>query len=320
MDYLARYNNGERVAVWRELTGLGGGVRKEPFYSQAEAVARETMRRVKYNVEILVKRLQSLNYKFLPDIKPLAALPAEALSDIHGLEQVIGLIPISLRVFYEEVGQVSLMGSHPKLSEYFEYETEALENTDQYFLELYRKYLGDLPAALAVQDPLQLSYNILSYRSELWMRIRSGESVPEKAQFEAINHELNDYREQQKAQRGTRPKLDVYSDPLVVGCRFVETGSGSGNDTYYKKRPAPYTIIVAPDPIFKANHTGGDPLGMWFPDAAIDAKILDEETDYGYFVEYLRDGFRWSGFPGFKHSKHPPMDELEFLKKDLLPI
>lgn len=44
---LDRYLHGECQPVWDELVGLGAAVREEPLYSDALAVARETMRRVR---------------------------------------------------------------------------------------------------------------------------------------------------------------------------------------------------------------------------------------------------------------------------------
>lgn len=63
-DYLKRYQAGEHSQVWKELVALGDQVRAEPIYSDAQAVAQETMRRARHNIELLVKRLQKLGFKF----------------------------------------------------------------------------------------------------------------------------------------------------------------------------------------------------------------------------------------------------------------
>src|SRR5690349_15599173 len=64
MNYLERYRNGEYEQVWNEFQALGPLVRQEPYYAQAQAVATETMRRVRRNCERLVSRLQTLGYVF----------------------------------------------------------------------------------------------------------------------------------------------------------------------------------------------------------------------------------------------------------------
>lgn len=52
--YLARYVASEHEQVWAELQSLGAAVREEPVYTDALAVARETMRRVRHNIEMLI--------------------------------------------------------------------------------------------------------------------------------------------------------------------------------------------------------------------------------------------------------------------------
>ncbi len=64
MTYLARYLHGEYEQVWDDLVHLGTKVRQERFYTDAVAVARETMRRVRKNVETLIERLVQIGFIF----------------------------------------------------------------------------------------------------------------------------------------------------------------------------------------------------------------------------------------------------------------
>lgn len=48
--------------------------------------------------------------------------------------------------------------------------------------------------------------------------------------------------------------------------------------------------------------------------------LISEQWDGVLFLNYLRECFRWGGFPGFKEIPDPPIDEIEFLTKDLLPL
>ena len=50
--------------MWADLVALGAAVREEPLYSDAWAVACETMRRVRKNIELLIPRLDALDYRF----------------------------------------------------------------------------------------------------------------------------------------------------------------------------------------------------------------------------------------------------------------
>ena len=64
--YFERYQSGEHAAVWDELVALGEGVRHPLYLVDATAVATETMRRVRHNIEILISRLAEMGYRFVP--------------------------------------------------------------------------------------------------------------------------------------------------------------------------------------------------------------------------------------------------------------
>jgi hypothetical protein len=63
-DWLARYSGGEYEAVWAEMLQLGEALVSAPAYEHARAVAEETMRRARANVELLIERLQAAGYEF----------------------------------------------------------------------------------------------------------------------------------------------------------------------------------------------------------------------------------------------------------------
>lgn len=122
MNYLERYKNGEYEQVWKELQSLGTRVRDEPYYTQAQEVAAETMRRVRRNCEGIVSRLQGLGYVFgtFPDgtrrsytVDPLAPPSDQMQADCEELEAEAGPLPLSLVAFWKEVGAIDLVGMHP---------------------------------------------------------------------------------------------------------------------------------------------------------------------------------------------------------------
>src|SRR5690348_2964113 len=105
MNFLERYRNGEHEQVWNELQSLGPSVRQEPYASQAQAVATETMRRVRRNSERLISHLQALGYIFgtFPDgtrrsytADPLIAPSEQLRADCDELESEAGPLPLSL--------------------------------------------------------------------------------------------------------------------------------------------------------------------------------------------------------------------------------
>jgi hypothetical protein len=119
VDYIERYKNGEFKQVWADLLSLGPSVRNEEFFSQANAVASETMVRVRRNCETLVARLSEMGYVFdrFPDgsrrfyaPEPLSLPTDETRSDLLELENEAGPLPISLVSFWNEVGAVDLVG------------------------------------------------------------------------------------------------------------------------------------------------------------------------------------------------------------------
>jgi len=131
-SFLSRYQDGEHTQVWAELLALGARVREEPLYSDALAVAHETMRRVRQNIELLIPRLEELGYHFFrygEDVyksftpeeseeahreMPIFAPPANAVDDlIRAIEHKGGILPLSVAAFYKVVGAVNLAGTHP---------------------------------------------------------------------------------------------------------------------------------------------------------------------------------------------------------------
>ena len=113
-SYIERYLAGEQVQVWAELLALGQAIRDDPLCQDAQAVARETMRRVRVNVKILTKRLAAYGYAFADAPFPRWQAPhATVAAQIAALEKLVGPIPLSFRACYAAVGAVNFMGTHP---------------------------------------------------------------------------------------------------------------------------------------------------------------------------------------------------------------
>jgi hypothetical protein len=111
-SYLERYLAGGHEQVWRELMALGDGVRDEPVFADAYAVERETMGRVRRNVERLILRLRDMGYSFSSKM-PLADPIHEVEAYIATMEEW-GPLPLALRAFYEVVGEIELKGELPE--------------------------------------------------------------------------------------------------------------------------------------------------------------------------------------------------------------
>ncbi len=125
--FLERYLAGEHEPVWAELLALGAQVRDDAVHEEALAVVRETMRRARDNIELLIPRLEAIGYHlgyewmgeseraFAKGQPPVFALPhADVQEQIAELETLAGPIPLSLRAWYETIGAVNLVGAAPK--------------------------------------------------------------------------------------------------------------------------------------------------------------------------------------------------------------
>src|SRR3954447_3367427 len=111
-SFLERYQSGDYEQVWAELTALGSSLRDDPLHSDALAVAHETMRRVRRNIEKLIPPLRQLGYKFgyawatrfspaeileMEQDAPVFAAPSpDIANEILELERRAGTLPVSL--------------------------------------------------------------------------------------------------------------------------------------------------------------------------------------------------------------------------------
>lgn len=115
---LSRYEGGAYEQVWDELVAYGPAVREEPLLAEALAVARETMRRLRANLALLLQRLDAAGYVFTDTPVPRWQGPrADAPAQIRALEALVGPIPLSIRACYEMVGAVNFQGHHPALEQ-----------------------------------------------------------------------------------------------------------------------------------------------------------------------------------------------------------
>ena len=254
--YLKRYKNGEYEQVWAELVALGGDIRLEPLYSDALAVAHETISRVNTNINTLKERLINIGYKFAPPEALFEIPKARLIEKVTKLEQLAGPIPLSLRVFYEVIGQIGFYGIHPS----FGVNLAGYEDQDGSWLET-----------------LSTEYYDFYYNAE----------------------------------------AGKLSDPLAIEFPYKEVVL-----EYYVYdflEPGKYYIPIAPDIYHKADTSGAGSTLIGFPNQNIDG-ILHGDWEGRYFVEYLREAFRWGGFPGLKKYPSHDKETLAFLTEGLLPI
>jgi hypothetical protein len=169
-SYLERYLAGEHVQVWQELTQLGEQIGSGVTQADARAVARETMRRARHNIEVLIPRLHRAGYAFgfqalgleetLPGFaqayRAFAPPPPEIGSHLAALEQRTGALPLSLAAWYETIGEVNLLGRPPDAWQVSPYALDALQmHPLELVLELYDDWLQDQAHSLSLPDDEQ---------------------------------------------------------------------------------------------------------------------------------------------------------------------
>jgi hypothetical protein len=111
------YRQDPNLGTWDLLCDAGQLEPGSTLYDDALAVAREAMSRVRRNLEIIVKCLETANYVFawptnegLRPTTPLTAPPANTPQLLAVLERKAGHVPLSLRAWWEIIGEVSLLG------------------------------------------------------------------------------------------------------------------------------------------------------------------------------------------------------------------
>ncbi|MBB5907397.1 hypothetical protein [Actinoalloteichus hymeniacidonis] len=118
--WLIRYQNGQRDQVWQELRQFGDGIRESPWFGEAQLVCDEMARRARHNIELIIERLTADGYRFhandddqtpmLPHVPPTPG----AAELVNWLEQRFGTIPMTLSSWLRIVGDVWLVGTHPR--------------------------------------------------------------------------------------------------------------------------------------------------------------------------------------------------------------
>ncbi|WP_203883786.1 hypothetical protein [Planotetraspora kaengkrachanensis] len=136
----------------------------ESRQEDAEEVARETMRRVAANVDMLVDQLSSAKYAFAFPDAVRRTPTAEDLQAVAMAETLIGPLPVALRACLEIVGPVDLCGDGGSLLPHVGYHGPERESWDfapdplvlhsgQVLGNQISSVVGDLSLGCACTDP-----------------------------------------------------------------------------------------------------------------------------------------------------------------------
>lgn len=301
--YLERYRNGEHLQVWDELTALGAEITQEPLYSDAQAVAHETMTRVRQNIEILTERLRKIGYQFE---QPEAAFvpPKQAtLKQMRDFEREVGPIPVSIKTCAEMVGSVDFRGNYPGLSYYAPSPTSTIAtllNAGFFESQSFKEQAAKIGFPTFPQDMLDDLKDRLAQKQQ-------------KSAAPMSHHDIG----------------VTYADPL---CIAFDSLSVSWHEAWQEVRAEMedfedddprmadgFTVHIAPDLEHKSNFSGSGGYNIALPNGAFDAPLL-YEAHQTTFVNYLRISFQWAGFPGLADEPKRDNALLEQLRAVLLPL
>lgn len=88
-----------------------GEISEQSLKNEALGVARETMKRVKYNFHVIANNLIKLGFEFKESEKVLVPASSNASDYLNQFEQQWGILPLSVRAWYEVIHSVKLSPS-----------------------------------------------------------------------------------------------------------------------------------------------------------------------------------------------------------------
>ncbi len=287
-SFLDRYASGECEAVWAELLNLGAQVRQEPLFSEALAVAHATMKRVRYNIQLLIPRLQICNYEF-----GYAWLEEYA-------EAIVGppfVAPQEEHVLYpqEILEELEGEGRERELAELRE--------------RAHRPALPYSPPELEVQSSLDELENLVGPLPLSW-----------HAWYEIVGAVDFVGRTPQGwwDQFQIRTPPDESLDPLQVLPLEQVLKTAKREQPYLDQEGLLY-LPVSHDKYSKYYISGSGSYSIRVPQPTMDA-FLEGEWHHTTFVNYLRICFRWGGMPGLERCPQIPKKDLTFLTEGLLSL
>lgn len=346
--FLERYQSGDHTGVWADLEALGDAVRKKRYFGDAQAVANETMKRVRHNAEVVVARLDSLGYQFESN--------ADGFGDmLEGMQQ-----------------------SMEQTDRYGEFLRQNPSKPDPNFPE-FQAVLEPLRRLNEAAEQQRLAARAKLNALQEQIRKRGRESVNSQAikvPSSTVADEIAEIEEWAGSPLplslrawceivgsvslvGTHPALSLQAEPqgpmLFINRDFHRDAAGEvaklraagvKATTVLKTPPQPRLadpleitcsinqqepydededegfgrrLILGRDDELKAGVSGlGELYGIKIPSSGADAQF--EDWHKTSFVNYLRIAFEWGGFPGWERYSRQPKKEIAHLREGLLPF
>jgi len=309
--FLDRYLAGQCAAVWRDLAALGEDVRHKRYQADAAAVAAETMRRARQNVETLIGRLDAMSYRFM-NMEQHDACTKEAMKRHFGFIEELSqkMDPADKRRF----DRLRIM----RLPEYRELLAERAERSRQAAIQYLDAALGR--ATTPLKDPeVFVPPNKQTTKDLNRLETMAGGPLPMslRAWYEQVGGVSLLGWHSALSPNPDEPHAGVCPDPLMIDplkqvCQQFQEEEFEGSAAY---------VSLAPDDVTKAGSGGCGPYGMRVPNACADGVFSVVGFRKGpTFVNYLRNAFKWGGFPGWEGKRGCPQKIISQLAEGLFPV
>lgn len=340
-SFLERYERGEHEQVWEELLALGAAVREEPLYADALAVARETMRRARHNIEVLIPRLVRVGYQFgygwvQPYVRERLAQPYRANHDPATGKYAHGVVAepttaerftAERRLAYEERREqaeaqlplfVPATDREERITQLEQMLAEApdAQSSSMGLIAHWRSLQAELreqPNAHELVSELEAVLGTLPLSLRAWYEVVGGVNfVGDHLGWRALLPEsTTDYP----------INADDYLNPMHVLDPLFVLPLDKTRVAHYRKwakaQSAGNYLTLAEDEYGKYLDGTRYYYGIRVPNAAVDATFSHYDHT---FTSYLRHCFRWGGFPGWAKLAQRPEEDLAYLTHELLRL
>lgn len=275
------------------------------MHADATAVAQETVRRAKLNFQNIIEGLIGLGYRFAEshgDRTGMISDPPENITtQLDEFEHDLrGPVPLVLRAWYQQIGSVSLMGSHPIFCP--EPPARAIRAASPIPAQ-FRSIRDQVSPDPFMMDPFDPS---------LFGDFRRA-ADPARRGVEAEGR-LREFDEMMAHMRASIPSksIEVFAQTEE---RLRPMREKLEQQFRRATEPMVFQLALGPDSTMKCGESG-DSYYVALPDENADFLVRGlEET----FVHYLRRTFRCAGFAGWDGRPDTPL-ELVHLSSKLLPV
>ncbi len=283
---------------WETCWNGPGGGGSEDSLRRARRHGRNIMRRVRYNCQYLAERYRGESYLFEP-LRPQGWEPpsAQLQEEVENVDAVLrhGL-PLSLRLFFEEVGIVDFRGTHPQWG--------------------FEAYAGDgIPPEV-----------VFRHTDPLFVR-----PIPQGLPWDEDDHHWDEgpYEDDQDAQDQDAQDQDA-QDQDAQDQDAQDQDDQQQASQHMHVPVGPYEVVFAPFAPTKTNVGSGGSILIRCDGPSLDGmlecrgpggEVLQTVYSGCSFLDYLRMVFHWGGFPGLRDLPRDSLREwLDDVRGDLLPF